>query len=173
MGRTYFRLKLSWILAAGAGATLLLVGCQTVPPGAERGPDGTIAYDVLIEASPPGARIEVNGAMLGPSPLHLKLFGNPDGTFHDFGSPYFVIRALPVATNQFVQTRLFRTGHHSGLEYHIPSHIDFDMNQNTPQYLVPPLYPVPAHGPPIYYYPPYYYGPAFRPHFRGGYYRYW
>src|SRR6267378_1336761 len=90
----------------------LLVGCGTpIPPGAERGPDGTMAYDVLVEASPPGARIEANGQNLGNTPVHLKIFGDPDGTFHDFGSYYYVIRALPLTTNQFPQVRMFRTGH--------------------------------------------------------------
>src|SRR5256885_16537694 len=89
----------------------LLAGCQTIPPGAERGPDNTMAYDVLIEASPPGARIEANGEVIAETPLHIKIFGDADGTFHDFGSDYYEIRALPLTTNQFVQTRYFRTGH--------------------------------------------------------------
>jgi hypothetical protein len=178
MKRNYFRRNLSLILTASAGAAIFLVGCQSVPPGVERGPHGTIAYDVLIEASPPGARIEANGEMLGSAPLHLKIFGDKNGTFHDFGSPYYVIRALPVATNQFVQTRLFPTRHHDRPEDYIPKHIDFDMSQNTPQYLVPPGYPYPAYGPPVYYYPPYYYppysyGPGFRFYFGPGYHRHW
>ena len=179
MKRYYFRRNLSLIFAASAGAVLLLAGCQTAPLGVERGPQGTIAYDVLIEASPPGAGIEANGAMLGSTPIHLKIFGNKDGTFHDFGAPYYMIRALPVTTNQFVQTRLFRTGHHVRPEDYIPRDIHFDMSQNTPQYLVPPGYPYPAYGPPDYYYyppyyyPPYYYGPAFRFYFGPGYHRHW
>ena len=184
MGRDYFRRNFSLIFAAGAGAALFLVGCETVPPGVERGPQGTIVYDVLIEASPPGARIEANGQMLGSAPLHVKIFGDKDGTFHDFGSRYFMIRALPVATNQFVQTRLFRTGHHGKPEdYHVPSQIYFDMNQNTPQYVVPPGYAYPTYGPPVYYYPPYYYPPYYYPpfyygpavgfYFGRGYHRHW
>ena len=103
----------------------------------------------------------------------MKIFGNKDGTFHDFGSPYYMIRALPVATNQFVQTRLFRTGHHDRPEDYIPKQIYFDMNQHSPQYLVPPGYPYPAYGPPVYYYPPYYYGPTFGFYFGPGYHRRW
>src|SRR5947208_13851278 len=93
------------------GLALILAGCSTVPPGAERGPNGTMAYDVLIEASEPGAQIEANGQMIGNAPVHLKIFGDPDGTFHDFGSYYYVVRALPLATNQYPQVRMFRTGH--------------------------------------------------------------
>jgi len=98
-------MKTKSIYAASLVASVFLAGCATIPPGAERGPNGTMAYDVLIEASAPGARIEANGQDVGNTPVHLKIFGDPDGTFHDFGSPYYVIRALPLSTNQFEQTR--------------------------------------------------------------------
>ena len=180
MRRCYLHMNLGLIFAASAGAAMFLMGCQTAPPGVERGPHGTIAYDVLIEASPPGARIEANGQAVGSTPLRLKIFGKKDGSFHDFGAPYYMIRALPVATNQFVQTRLFRTGHHDRPEDYIPKQISFDMNQPAPQaqYPAPAGYPYPAYGPPVYYYtpyyyPPYYYGPAFRFYFGPGYYRRW
>jgi len=155
------------VMAAGA----LLVGCATpIPPGAERGPNGTMAYTVLIEASPPGARIEANGADIGVTPVRLKIFGDPDGTFHDFGSDYYVIRALPIATNQFAQVRLFGTGRYFGPEDRIPDRISFDMNRPSP-----PLGPA---GVPGYAYPgypsPYYYGPGVRLYFGPGYYhRHW
>jgi hypothetical protein len=161
------------------GSAILLAGCQTpLPPGTERGPDGTIAYDVLIEASSPGVRIEVNGDMVGETPMHLKIFGDRDGTFHDFGSYEFVIRAFPVATNQFVQTRSFQTGHLLTPEDRIPQRIYFDMNQPAPVYVPVPVYsPPPVYyeppsiyfGPryywgPRYYHGPRYYGPGFRSH---------
>ena len=124
-----------------------------------------MAYEVLIDATPPGARIEVNGEVVGETPLRLKIFGDPDGTFHDFGSYYYGIRALPVTTNQFTQTRIFRTGHLFTPEDHIPREIHFDMNQPQPVYAPPG--PPPAYGPPPYYYPPaYYWGPPV--YFRGG-----
>ena len=115
-----------------------------------------MAYNVLIEASEPGARIEANGQNIGNTPVHLKIFGDRDGTFHDFGSYDYVVQAFPLATNQFPQTRVFRTGHLLTPEDHIPSRIFFDMTQ-PPQ---PPAYPAYAPGyyaPPPYYYPPYYY----------------
>jgi hypothetical protein len=119
-----------------------------------------MAYEVLIEASPPGARIEANGEDLGVAPIRLKIFGDPDGTFHDFGSYYYVIRALPITTNQFVQTRLFRTGHALSPEDRIPQRIYFDMNQPAPAYEYPP-YPPGYYGPgPYYYPPPFFYGPG-------------
>ena len=104
-------MRTKWTLVAGLAAAVVLVGCQTIPPGAERGPHNTMAYNVLVDASPPGARIEVNGQDVGQAPVNIKIFGDPDGTFHDFGSYYYVIRAFPNATNQYPQVRLFRTGH--------------------------------------------------------------
>ena len=111
-------------------------GCVSPPPGAEPGgPQNTYAYQVLVDASPPGARIEVNGRIAGPAPITLKFFGDINRKFYDFGFENYVIRALPVATNQFVQTRVFRTG--TDL---IPPRIDFAMNQPGAAYvpLVPP-----------------------------------
>lgn len=163
----------------GAGlAAALLAGCGTpIPPGAERGPDGTMAYDVLVEASPPGARIEANGQNLGATPVHLKIFGDPDGTFHDFGSYYYVVQAFPLATNQFVQTRWFWTGHLLTPEDHIPQRIYFEMNQPTSAPYGAPVYGYPPavyYGPPTYYYgPPYYYGPEFRFYVGPRYHRRW
>lgn len=155
---------------AGMSAVVLLVGCETVPPDAERGPHGTIAYEVSVEASEPGARIEVNNEIIGNAPLTLKIFGDKDGTFHDFGSFDYVVRALPVTTNQFEQTRIFRTGHMFTPEDRIPRRIYFNMNQNTP----PPVYERPYYGERDYYYgPPVYVGPRF--YFGPGYYhrRHW
>lgn len=159
-------MKKTLILAATAAAAFL-TGCETVPPGVERGPHGTIAYDVLVEASEPGARIEANGELVGNTPLHLKIFGDKNGTFHDFGSYYYVVRALPLTTNQFAQIRFFGTGRHWAPENRVPQRIYFDMNQKAPEYLPPgpPGYVYPPYGPPVYYGPPPYYGPEFRFYF--------
>jgi hypothetical protein len=173
-------MKFGFVLCAGAAAAALVAGCETVPPGVERGPHGTIAYTVLIEASPPGARIEANGAYLGEAPVRLKIFGDKNGTFHDFGSYYYVIRALPMTTNQFVQTRVFRTGRFFTPEDQIPPRLYFDMNQNIPPWTPPLGYAYPEYWPPAYYYPPGYYGPgpyygpAFRFYFGNGWHhRHW
>lgn len=165
-------MKLFAVAVSTAAAVLLLAGCETVPEGVEKGPNGTIAYDVLIEASQPGAQIEANGKVVGNAPLHLKIYGDKDGTFHDFGSYYYIIRALPVTTNQFVQTQVFRTGHLMTPEDRIPPQIYFDMN--TPQPAAPPgvVYAYPYYGPPVYYYPPAYYGPRVRFYYGPGYYHY-
>jgi hypothetical protein len=150
-----------------------------VPPGTERGPHGTIAYDVAVEASEPGARIEVNGEMVGNTPLHIKIYGDKDGTFHDFGSYFYVVRALPAATNQYPQTRAFGTGRGFTPEDRIPDRIYFDMSQKTPTYTpgegppygYPYSYPYYSQPYPYYYYGPPYYGPSFRFYLGpGGYY---
>ena len=148
-------------LAGLAITGLLLSGCDTIPPGAERGPNGTMAYNVPITSTPPGVRIEANGEFVGTTPLTLKIFGDPDGTFHDFGSYEYVIQALPLETNQFVQTRVFRTGHLLTPEDYIPKQIHFDMYQPPPAYgSYPPPYPGPYYyGPPVYVGPRIYVGP--------------
>ena len=151
--------------AASGIAAALLAACQSIPPGAERGPHGTMAYVVLIDASAPGARIEANGQDVGHTPVHLKIFGDPDGTFHDFGSPYYVIRALPLSTNQFAQIRFFGTGQWFGPpEERVPKQIYFDMNQQSPVNppYGPPVYGYPYYGPPVYYGPSYYWGPEWQ-----------
>ena len=149
-----------FICLGGAATMFLLAGCQTpLPPGVERGPDGTQAYDVLVDASPPGARIRADGRDMGPTPVHIKIFGDPDGTFHDFGTSWYAVEAFPVTTNQFPQVRYFGTGHLFGPEDHIPSSVYFDMNQPPQQ---PPQGPAvtgpgPAPYPYVYPYPyPYY-----------------
>lgn len=169
------RMRTKWTLAASLTAALILVGCESIPPGAERGPHHTMAYVVQVDASPPGARIEANGQDLGPSPVNIKIFGDPDGTFHDFGSYYYVVKALPTATNQYPQIKLFRTGHMMTPEDRIPQRIYFDMNQPQPE---PPSYypgygPGPYYYPPQYYYGPGYYGPGFNFYIGPGYHRRW
>src|SRR5437867_9003119 len=145
-------MKTSLLFSASAAAALFVAGCQTVPPGAERGPHGTIAYAVLVEASEPGARIEAEDNPVGNTPVHLKIFGDTDGTFHDFGSDYYVIRALPLTTNQFPQVRMFGTGRWFGPEDRIPQRIYFDMNVNTVPYATvgAPVYVYPNYPPPPY-----------------------
>lgn len=153
-------MKSHLIVMAGAALALLAAGCVTYPPGAERGPQGTMAFDVLVDASAPGAKIEANGNLAGETPVHLKIFGNVDGTFHDFGSYYFILRAYPVATNQFQQIKVFWTGRDYTRHDAIPQHIYFDMNQYEPVQVPTEPRRVYYNYPPAYYYPyPYYYGP--------------
>jgi len=160
-------MKIRRVLAGFSALVLLALftGCETIPPGAERGPNGTMAYEVTVESSEQGVRIEANHQYVGTTPLTLKIFGDPDGTFHDFGAYEYVVQAFPLRTNQFVQTRLFRTGRMFTPEDVIPRQIYFDMSQVPPPYYPPP-YAYPAYPPPPPYYwygPPYYYNYGYGP----------
>ena len=118
----------------GAILGILPVGCQTaLPPDTERGPDGTVAYKVPVDSSEPAARIEVNGESVGTTPMVLKIFGDRDGTFHNFGSYEFIVRAFPPGTGRPAQAKVFYTGVLMGKEDKIPEKIYFDFGpkQNT------------------------------------------
>ena len=115
---------IGWLIASGCASS----GTSS----STRGPDGTIAYSVEIESSEPGARIEVNNDYVGHAPLTITVYGDPDGTFHNFGSMHYVIRAFPTdptSTNLFPQTKAFRTGGWFSDEDAIPKRIYFDMRQ--------------------------------------------
>jgi hypothetical protein len=120
----------------------VLAGCSTTPPNAESGPNGTIAYYVEVESSDPGVRIEANNDYVGKTPLKLKIFGDKDGTFHNFGSQEYIIRAFAANTNQYTQTKVFRTGGWFSQEDTIPKRVYFDMSQKTSGFSIdlPPRY---------------------------------
>ncbi len=106
-------------------------GCVSTGNKVEKGPNGTIAYLVEIESNEPGARVEANGDSVGKTPMTLKIFGDKDGTFHNFGSDQYVVQVFPVRTNQFIQTRTFRTGGWFSQEDRIPKRLYFDLNQKS------------------------------------------
>jgi hypothetical protein len=113
------------LLVAGAA----LAGCSTVDPTIENGPEGTAACFMQVDASRPGVQIETNHVYAGKAPLTLKLFGNKDGTFHDFGSAEFVVTALPAATNRPPQNKSFKTGKSAGMGSRIPGLLYFNIDQ--------------------------------------------
>ena len=166
------RMKTKVLVLFGMAAAVL-AGCKSTPPdpNVERGPHGTIAYSCLIEASDPGAKIEVNGEMLGGTPLNLKIFGDKDGTFHDFGSYYYIVKAYPVTTNQYMQVKYFGTGRHGTYEDGVPRHLYFDMNQPQANTQPPAVYvehPYYYYDPYPYYYGPWFYGPGVNFYFHDG-----
>lgn len=114
---------------AAATALLSLVGCVNTPidPNAERGPQGTILYEVKVEASDPGTKIEANGDYVGEAPCTLKIYGDPDGTFHNFGRYDYTIRAFPANSALHEKVKTFRTGGWFTPEDLIPKRIYFDM----------------------------------------------
>lgn len=112
------------------------MGCATPKgPQPEKGPDGTIAYNVEVESSEPGARIEANSEYIGKTPCVLKIFGDKDGTFHNFGSYHYTVTAFPVRAGQVPQTKDFRTGKWFTSEDKIPRKLYFDFGAvpETPQ----------------------------------------
>ncbi len=118
------------VFLAGLAAALFC-GCASTDPNkkeaVERGPNGTIAYTVEVEASEPGVKIEANGDYIGATPCILKIFGDKDGTFHNFGSYEYVIRAIPQRQGQLEQTKVFHTGGWFTPEDRIPKKIYFEM----------------------------------------------
>lgn len=106
---------------------LCLAGCATnEKPGTEHGPQGTIAYEVMVESNEPGTKIEVNYKFAGVAPLKLKIFGDRDGTFHNFGSDEYIVRAYPTGTNNFPQTKIFKTGAFGIKDDKVPERIYFE-----------------------------------------------
>ncbi len=111
----------------------ILAGCATNPNAPERGRDGTIGYNVSIETDPPGMRIEMDNDFVGTSPTSIKIFGDRDGTFHNWGAYEVIIKAFPPAgsTNLFQQTKIFRTGGWFSQEDRIPNRLFFDMHARS------------------------------------------
>ena len=125
-------MKRTSTLALAIICATAIVGCSTTGAGkAERGREGTIAYQVQIESSEPGARVEANGDYVGKTPMTLKIFGDKDGTFHNFGTDDYVIRVHPVRRGQHRQTRVFRTGRWFSQEDKIPNRLFFDLEEQS------------------------------------------
>lgn len=132
------------IILSAVGIVTACAGCSSNPslsPGTERGPNGTVGYKVLVEASDPDARVEVNESVVGKTPITITIFGDKDGTFHNFGSSEFVIRVFPVREGQHAQTKTFRTGGMFGQEDRVPSHLFFDLNQKHESFSIEPAKP--------------------------------
>jgi len=111
---------------AAALAVAFATGC-TSDPNIEKGPQGTIAYNVPVDASEPGVRIEANGEDMGRTPMMLKIWGDKDGTFHNFGDSRYVVKAYPTKPGQYAQTKVFGTGGWFAPESKVPKKIFFEM----------------------------------------------
>lgn len=109
---------------------VFLVGCASTGTKPERGPDGTIAYYVEVESSEAGARVEVNEDHVGSTPIKIRIWGDEDGTFHNFGTSDFVIKVIP-AREGHVQTKVFRTGGWFAQEDRVPTRLYFDLKQKS------------------------------------------
>ena len=112
---------------AAALVAIILSGCVSPDaPGTEHGPQDTIAYNVPVDSSEPGAKIEANYKFVGATPTTIKIFGDRDGTFHNFGSDEFIVRAYPPRATQYPQTKIFKTGAFGIKDDKIPEKIFFD-----------------------------------------------
>ena len=106
-------------------ALALAAGCASTPAGH---PSGTIPFEVLVETSDPGSRIELDGEYVGVSPLKVTVWGDRDGTFHGGGDGHTVFKAYPVKPGQFVQTKSFLNGAQQfmfGQEDRVPKRLFF------------------------------------------------
>jgi hypothetical protein len=108
---------------------ILISGCGT-PDAAdvEKGPQNTIVYNVPIESNLEGTKIEVNYTVVGVAPIAVKIFGDRDGTFHNFGNDEYVVRAYPPGTNYYPKTKIFKTGAFGVKDDRIPEKISFQFD---------------------------------------------
>ena len=123
------------ILYMSLGIAAFIAGCETTP-SSEKGPEHTKTFYVQVQASVEGVRIETNNAFAGNAPLTLRILGNKDGTFHNFGNPQFVFRALPLTTNGLAPVQVFKAGTSSSPGDRIPGLIFFDMARPTGSFSV-------------------------------------
>jgi hypothetical protein len=131
-----------WVAFVVAGGALgfAAAGCASTDPAlkaAERGPQGTVAFRVLVEANEPGVRIEANKDFVGTTgttPVELKIFGDKDGTFHCFDNPNYIIQAIPTKPGQLLHSKYFRTGDFFTGEDKIPRRVFFNMAEPEKSY---------------------------------------
>lgn len=113
-------------------AAIFVSGCATTEdPNVEKGPQNTIAYNVPVESNLPGTKIEVNYQVIGVAPLSVKIFGDRDGTFHNFGNDEYIVRAYPPDSSYYPKTQIFKTGAFSIKDDLIPKKITFNFDPNT------------------------------------------
>jgi hypothetical protein len=121
-------MKTSYVLIL-VSIPFLISGCTSSSPGRS---GGTVPYQVAIEASDPGSRVELDGEYMGVTPLTITIWGDSDGTFHGAGNGYTIIKAYPVRPGQYPQTKSFLNGAQQfmfGQQDQIPKRLYFDLNQ--------------------------------------------
>ena len=113
-------------------AGFVVVGCSSGHVDHRGRPSGTVPFEVHIDTSDPGSRIEVDGEDAGISPLTVTIWGDKDGTFHGSGDGYTEFKAYPVKPGQYIQTKRYLNGAQAfmfGQQDQIPRRLYFDLNQ--------------------------------------------
>jgi hypothetical protein len=87
-------------------ANLAFTGCGGLR--SEGGPGPIRTYQVKINSSEPGTRIEVNGKSVGTAPVVVKIRGGEDRSFYDLRNDELVVRAYPQGTGRPAQVKVFR-----------------------------------------------------------------
>lgn len=91
------------------------------PPRYSPADDPQPHYTILVESSPPGARIEFNDAFVGTTPCRIRV---PGGVGRKFSSGKILghdFKALPLPSGGSTQIKRFDAGSD------IPEHLFFDM----------------------------------------------
>ena len=122
-------------MALATGYAALALGCASPepppspapasytppPPKYYPGDDPQPHYTILVESSPPGARIEFNDAFVGTTPCRIRV---PGGVGRKFSSGKILghdFKALPLPSGGSTQIKRFDAGSD------IPEHLFFDM----------------------------------------------
>ena len=91
------------------------------PPRCSPADDPQPHYTILVESSPPGARIEFNDAFVGTTPCRIRVPGEAGRKFA-YGQMFkHIFKALPSTAGCYSQTKDFPKGSD------IPEHLFFDM----------------------------------------------
>ncbi len=122
-------------MALATGYAALAFGCASPEPPPSPAPssysppppryspsdDPQPHYTILVESSPPGARIEFNDAFVGTTPCRIRVPGEAGRKF-GYGQMFkHIFTALPSEAGGYTQTKDFPKGSE------IPEHLFFDM----------------------------------------------
>lgn len=120
------------IFSLTMSAAFILTGCASTGPQVEKGPGGTIAYSVAVDSNPQGARVEANNEFVGKTPFTLKIFGDKDGTFHNFGRYTYTVTGYSPVSGQAPQSKQYKCGGWFTAEDMIPKQIFFEFGAVPP-----------------------------------------
>ena len=91
------------------------------PPKYDPASDPQPHYSILVESSPPGARIEFNDAFVGTAPCRIRIPGETGRKFSYGQMLEHLFKAIPSTPGCYTQTKSFPKGGD------IPERLFFDM----------------------------------------------